>query len=151
MARLGLGVMREPLPALARDRLPVLGWIFQLLAVYAAMRGFDIHEPLAGGGARARADERRDDLPALAGQRRPRSRRRSRFRSCRTASRTRSGFAFGIGLQAIEASVGVGVGLFFLAREGLSFAMLRRMPEMTRSGARREAASGSGPRGEPRA
>ena len=34
-------------------------------------------------------------------------------------------FAFGIGLQAIEASVGVGVGLVFLAREGLSFAMLR--------------------------
>src|ERR1051326_4111874 len=39
------------------------------------------------------------------------------------------GFAFGIGLQAIEAAVGVGVGLIFLAREGLSFAMLRRMPD----------------------
>jgi hypothetical protein len=38
------------------------------------------------------------------------------------------GFAFGIGLQAIEMSVGVGVGLIFLAREGLSFAMLKRMP-----------------------
>ena len=37
--------------------------------------------------------------------------------------------AFGFGLQAIEASVGVGVGLIFLAREGLSFAMLRRMPD----------------------
>ena len=36
------------------------------------------------------------------------------------------GFAFGIGLQAIEMSVGVGVGLIFLAREGLSFAMLKR-------------------------
>jgi hypothetical protein len=39
------------------------------------------------------------------------------------------GFAFGIGLQAIEASVGVGVGMIFLAREGLSFAMLKRMPD----------------------
>jgi hypothetical protein len=38
------------------------------------------------------------------------------------------GFAFGLGLQAIEVSVGVGLGLAFLAREGLSFAMLRRMP-----------------------
>jgi hypothetical protein len=38
------------------------------------------------------------------------------------------GFAFGIGLQAIEASVGVGIGLVFLAREGLSIAMLREMP-----------------------
>jgi hypothetical protein len=38
------------------------------------------------------------------------------------------GFAFGIGLQAIEASVGIGFGLLFLAREGLSFAILRGMP-----------------------
>jgi hypothetical protein len=39
------------------------------------------------------------------------------------------GFAFGIGLQAIEASVGVGVGLIFLAREGISYAMLKEMDE----------------------
>ena len=39
------------------------------------------------------------------------------------------GFAFGIGLQAIEASVGVGVGLIFLAREGLSYAMLKTIDE----------------------
>jgi hypothetical protein len=38
------------------------------------------------------------------------------------------GFAFGLGLQAIEVSVGVGFGLAFLAREGLSFAMLRQIP-----------------------
>ena len=37
------------------------------------------------------------------------------------------GIAFGVGLQAIEASVGIGVGLIFLAREGLSFATLREM------------------------
>ena len=36
-------------------------------------------------------------------------------------------FAFAVGLQAMEASVGVGVGLVFLAREGLSFAVLRGM------------------------
>ena len=41
------------------------------------------------------------------------------------------GFAFGIGLQAIEASVGVGLGLIFLTREGFSFAMLRHIPEVT--------------------
>jgi hypothetical protein len=38
------------------------------------------------------------------------------------------GVAFGFGLQAIEASVGVGIGLVFLGREGLSFARLREMP-----------------------
>jgi hypothetical protein len=41
------------------------------------------------------------------------------------------GFAYGLGLQVLEMSVGVGVGLVFLAREGLSFAMLKRMPEVT--------------------
>jgi hypothetical protein len=44
------------------------------------------------------------------------------------------GFAFGIGLQAIEASVGVGVGLIFLAREGLSFATLKGMPDVAQAG-----------------
>jgi hypothetical protein len=47
---------------------------------------------------------------------------------------TRSiGVAFGFGLQAIEASVGVGVGTLFLAREGLSLAMLKVMPEATQA------------------
>jgi hypothetical protein len=43
------------------------------------------------------------------------------------------GVAYGFGLQAIEASVGIGVGLLFLAREGLSFAMLRVMPTADRA------------------
>ncbi len=37
------------------------------------------------------------------------------------------GFAYGIGLQAIEASVGIGIGTLFLAREGLSFGMLKEI------------------------
>jgi hypothetical protein len=40
-----------------------------------------------------------------------------------------TGFAYGLGLQILEMSVGVGVGLLFLAREGISFATLKRMPE----------------------
>jgi hypothetical protein len=40
------------------------------------------------------------------------------------------GVAFGIGLQAIEASVGVGVGLIFLAREGLSYATLKQFEQV---------------------
>jgi hypothetical protein len=38
-----------------------------------------------------------------------------------------TGFASGLVLQAVEMSVGVGVGLVFLAREGLSLATLQRM------------------------
>jgi hypothetical protein len=40
-----------------------------------------------------------------------------------------TGFAYGLVLQAIEMSVGVGVGLVMLAREGLSFASLRTIEE----------------------
>ncbi len=46
MARRGLGVMRNPLAALLAILLQTLGWFWQLLAVYTAMRAFDIHEPL---------------------------------------------------------------------------------------------------------
>jgi hypothetical protein len=44
-----------------------------------------------------------------------------------------TGFAFGLVLQAVEMSVGVGVGLVMLAREGLSFASLRRIEEAEES------------------
>ena len=40
-----------------------------------------------------------------------------------------TGFAYGLVLQVVEMSVGVGVGLIFLAREGMSLASLRGMEE----------------------
>ena len=52
-----------------------------------------------------------------------------RYRSSGTGSAYSTGFAYAIVLQFVEMSVGVGVGLIFLAREGLSFAMLRHMPD----------------------
>jgi hypothetical protein len=44
-----------------------------------------------------------------------------------------TGFAFGLVLQVVEMSVGVGVGLIFLAREGLSFGSLQEMEEAEES------------------
>ena len=46
-----------------------------------------------------------------------------------------TGFAYGLALQAVEMSVGVGVGLVFLAREGLSFAALKRIEDEEESSA----------------
>ena len=128
MARQGLGVMRSPVGAAVAILFQSLGWICQLLAVWAAMRAFHIHAPLPAAGLVLAADERRDDLPALAGERRarPDGDRDAAARSYGVAYAR--GVAFGFGLQAIEASVGIGVGLLFLAREGLSFAMLQVMP-----------------------
>jgi hypothetical protein len=40
-----------------------------------------------------------------------------------------TGFAYALVLQAVEMSVGVGVGLIFLAHEGISLASLKTMEE----------------------
>ena len=127
MARQGLGVMRAPASAAVAGLLQIAGWICQLLAVWATMRAFEIDAPLPAAGlvlvlmnvamlfplwpGNVGLVQAAVALPLVSyGVAYPK------------------GFAFGIGLQAIEMSVGVGVGLIFLAREGLSYAMLKRMP-----------------------
>jgi glycosyltransferase 2 family protein len=127
LARYGLGVMHAPVPAGIAILLQCLGWTCQLLAVWATMRAFDIHVPLHAAGlvlllmnvamlfplwpGNIGLVQAAVALPLVSyGVPYPR------------------GFAFGIGLQAIELSVGVGIGLLFLAREGLSYAMLKHMP-----------------------
>jgi uncharacterized membrane protein YbhN (UPF0104 family) len=129
-ARHGLGVMRAPLPALVAGVFQFVGWGCQLLAVYTAMRAFHIYEPLAAAGLVLVLMNVATIFPLWPGN--------VGLVQAAVALPLVSygvayarGFAFGIGLQAIEASVGVGVGLLFLAREGLSYAMLKQMPEAT--------------------
>src|SRR5262249_23636818 len=125
MARRGLGVMQNPLAALLAILLQTLGWFWQLLAVYTAMPAFDIHEPLPAAALVLVLMNVAGIFPLWPGN--------VGLLQAAVALPLVSygvpyatGFAFGIGLQAIEMSVGVGVGFIFLAREGLSFAMLRR-------------------------
>jgi uncharacterized protein (TIRG00374 family) len=131
-ARTGLAVMRAPLPALVAATFQFLGWFCQLLAVYTAMRAFHIHEPLAAAGLVLVLMNVATIFPLWPGN--------VGLVQAAVALPLVSygvayarGFAFGIGLQAIEASVGVGIGLVFLAREGLSYAMLKEIPEATES------------------
>ena len=127
MGRFGLGVMHRPLPAALAASFQCLGWLCQFLAVYVAMRAFDIHAPLPAAGLVLLLMNVATLFPLWPGNigllqavvALP-------LRSYGVAAGT--AIAFGFGLQAIEASVGVGIGLIFLAREGLSFAMLRVMP-----------------------
>ncbi len=128
MARYGLGVMRTPVPAVEAALLQCAR--LDVPAVRGLGDDARVRHPRAAArrGARAGADERGDALSALARATSVSCRPRSRCRSSRTVCPYPKGFAFGIGLQAIEMSVGVGIGLLFLAREGLSFAMLKRMP-----------------------
>lgn len=127
MGRHGLGVMRSPLAAALAIFFQICGWTFQLFAVWTAMRAFDIHAPLPAAGVVLLLMNVVTIFPFWPGN--------VGLVQVAIASALVGygvnysvGVAYGFGLQAIEASVGIGVGLLFLAREGLSFAMLRVMP-----------------------
>jgi glycosyltransferase 2 family protein len=127
MGRAGLGVMRSPGAAAVAIFFQICGWTCQLFAVYTAMRGFDIHSPLPAAGVVLLLMNVVTIFPFWPGN----------VGLVQVTLATAlsgygvaysTGVAYGFGLQAIEASVGIGVGVLFLAREGLSFAMLRVMP-----------------------
>ncbi len=128
MARTGLGVMHEPAAAGLAIVFQIAGWTCQLFAVYTAMRAFHIHAPVPAAGLVLVLMNVATIFPLWPGN----------VGLVQAAIALplvgygvayAHGFAYGLGLQAIEASVGIGVGLIFLAREGLSYAMLRGMPD----------------------
>jgi hypothetical protein len=132
MGRRGLGVMRAPTSALVAIAFQCLGWLCQLFAVYTAMRAFDIHAPLPAAGLVLLLMNVATIFPLWPGN----------VGLVQAAIALpllqygvfyARGVAYGIGLQAIEASVGVGVGLLFLAREGLSYTMLKVMPDASQA------------------
>ncbi|HVP74612.1 MAG TPA: lysylphosphatidylglycerol synthase transmembrane domain-containing protein [Gaiellaceae bacterium] len=127
MGRQGLGVMRSPLGTAGAVFFQICGWVCQILAVWTAMRAFDIHSPLPAAGVVLLLMNVVTIFPFWPGN--------VGVVQVAIASALVGwgvaygrGIAYGFGLQAIEASVGIGVGLLFLAREGLSFAMLQVMP-----------------------
>jgi uncharacterized protein (TIRG00374 family) len=132
-ARYGLGVMRAPAAAALALFFQILGWVCQLFAVYATMLAFQIDEGLPAAGLVLVLMNVATLFPLWPGNiglvqaavALP------LFTSYGVAKA--NGIAFGFGLQAIEASVGIGVGLLFLAREGLSFAMLKVMPQASQA------------------
>jgi uncharacterized membrane protein YbhN (UPF0104 family) len=128
MARQGLSVLRSPLPAAGAIVLQCAGWFLQLLAVFVAMRAFDIHAPLPAAGLVLLLMNVATIFPLWPGN-------IGLLQAAVALPLVQygvaysTGFAYALVLQVIEMSVGVGVGLMFLAREGLSFATLRGMPD----------------------
>jgi len=127
MMRQGLGVMHRPLPAAGAIGFQILGWFCQLFAVYTAMRAFHIHASIPSAALVLLVMNVVNVIPLWPGN-------VGAVQAAIALPLTSygvayaDGIAFGFGLQAIEASVGIGIGLVFLAREGLSFATLRGMP-----------------------
>jgi glycosyltransferase 2 family protein len=130
MARQGLSVLREPLPAAGAILLQTAGWLLQLLAVYVAMRAFDIHAPMPAAALVLLLMNVATIFPLWPGN-------IGLLQAAVALPLVQygvtysTGFAYALVLQVLEMSVGVGVGLIFLAREGISFAMLRDMPDPT--------------------
>jgi uncharacterized protein (TIRG00374 family) len=128
MARQGLSVLKAPIPLAAAILLQCLGWLMQLLAVYVAMQAFDIDAPLPAAGLVLVLMNIATMVPLWPGN--------IGLVQAAVAIPLRNygvpyaiGFAYGIVLQAIEIACGVSLGLIAIAREGISFAMLRRMED----------------------
>lgn len=124
MAQRGLWVLKRPSSAAAASVFQLAGWVLQLLAVYTVMKAFGFGTlpaaalvlllmnvatifPLWPGNVGLM--QAAIALPLVS-----------------YGVDYGTGFAYGLALQAVEMSVGVGLGLAFLAREGISFAGLRR-------------------------
>jgi uncharacterized membrane protein YbhN (UPF0104 family) len=128
MARQGLAVMRSPVAMAVAITFQVSGWVCQLFAVWSAMRAFHIHAPLPAAGVVLLVMNVVTIFPFWPGNVGAVQLAIAAPLSASYGVAYARGVAYGFGLQAIEASVGIGVGLLFLAREGLSLAMLRVMP-----------------------
>jgi len=128
MARQGLAVLRAPLPALGAALFQCLGWLMQLFAVWAVMEAFDLNLPLPAAGLVLVLMNVATIFPLWPGN-------IGLLQAAVALPLVQygvpygTGFAYGLVLQAVEMSVGVGVGLFFLAREGISLASLKTMEE----------------------
>ncbi len=127
MAQRGLSALKRPAAAAGATLFQTLGWALQLLAVYTVMRAFGFGSaPVAAlvlllmnvatvfpfWPGNVGLLQAAIALPLV-----------------QYGVDYGTGFAFGLALQAVEMSVGVGLGTIFLAREGLSFATLRGMRE----------------------
>jgi uncharacterized membrane protein YbhN (UPF0104 family) len=128
MARNGLSVLKAPVPLAGAIVLQCLGWLLQLLAVYAAMQAFGIDAPLPAAGLVLVLMNIATIVPLWPGN--------VGLVQAAVALPLRNygvpyatGFAYGLALQAIEMACGLGLGLIALMREGISLAMLRRMED----------------------
>jgi uncharacterized protein (TIRG00374 family) len=140
--RQGLGIMHAPLSAAGAVFFQSLGWLCQLFAVWTAMRAFGIHQPLPAAGLVLLLMNVATIFPLWPGNV-GLMQAAVALPLVQYGVAYARGFAYGIGLQAIEASVGIGIGLIFLAREGISYAFLKGMPRSEAEATRADAAQAS--------
>lgn len=128
MARQGLAVMRTPGAAVAAICFQTFGWALQLLAVWTVTEAFSMDVGMPAAALVLLLMNIATVFPLWPGN-------VGLLQAAVALPLVQygvaygTGFAFGLVLQALEMSVGVGVGLVSLAREGLSFASLKKIEE----------------------
>ena len=122
--RQGLAVLRAPRIATLAAAFQICGWLCQLFAVWATLHAFHIYLPFAAAGLVLALMNIANILPLWPGNV-GLLQAAIAFPLVGYGVRYTHGFAYGLGLQAIEASVGIAYGLGFFAQEGVSFATLR--------------------------
>jgi len=125
MGQRGLAVMKRPAAAAGATLFQTVGWTLQLLAVYVVMRGFDFGTLPAAALVLLLMNVATvfPFWPGNVGL----LQAAIAFPLRQYSVPVGTGVAFGFVLQAVEMSVGVSLGLVFLAREGLSFGSLKSM------------------------
>jgi uncharacterized membrane protein YbhN (UPF0104 family) len=140
MVRAGLGILRAPVPAATATLYQSVAWLSQLLAVFVTLRAFGLELTIAVAALVLVLVNLAILFPLWPGN----------VGVLQAAVALPLGayavdyghaIAFGVGMQAIEVSVGVTLGLAFLAREGLSLTVLQRMPDTAAA----DLSDGSGP------
>ena len=108
-ARQGLGVMRRPAAAATAGAFQFAGWTCQLFAVWSAMFAFHIHQPLVAAGLVLVLMNVATIFPLWPGNV-GLTQAAIALPLVNYGVDYARGIAFGIGLQLIEASVGIGIG-----------------------------------------
>ncbi len=126
MAQRGLAVMKRPAAAAGATLFQTIGWALQLFAVYTVMRAFGFGTVPAAALVLVLMNVA-TVFPFWPGNVGLLQAAIALPLATQYNVDYGTGFAYGLALQAVEMSVGVGLGLAFLAREGLSFANLRGM------------------------
>ena len=121
----GQTILRRPRTAAWAFGNGVLSWIAQLAGIYAALEAFDIHATVGRAALVFLASNLIQLFVIVPGN-------IGVFQTSVALPLQQvygvnlaHGIAFGVGLQLIEAVLGVGLGFFFLSREGLSIADAR--------------------------
>jgi uncharacterized protein (TIRG00374 family) len=128
LARQGLAVLRAPGAAVAAIFFQTVGWTFQLLAVWAVTAAFALHVPLPAAALVLLLMNIATVFPLWPGNV-GLLQAAVALPLAQYGVAYSTGFAYGLVLQAVEMSVGVGVGLVMLAREGLTLAALKRIED----------------------